>query len=881
MKLLAIALLPFCAFAADTVTIFEINNAIQTGRPISFGRPFVQGEFPAGTCPQPTVGGTPIAGGSWQFDLRNSWADGSVKYGVVSLLAPTLAASGSVTLGFVAGTCSNSGLSKAAMVAYSPAWGADIEVTANATTQTADAATMLNALSIAYCGIQVELQGPVVTQVLVEDCSAATAYDFGWTWNGTTMSSPVTGNATTASLHPKFRLRFFGTSGYPVEVESIVENMWTTRMQDQKYSVVLKTGSPLSSAYTHSTFTQIGRTVWKKHFYSGTALGNIRIDHNWPYLISTKMFPNYDLSIPANGYDPTVSNSGGNGITSYSEWVSGDKAELGGAGNGGLNSLVLSVADDSEGAPDQREPLLYLYNMSTAGTANGLAAKAWQMLTAESGANDTSLTSGNISGGAGTWAVLGWFPIHNRELRTSPLFGQTATNYYYCPSMADKDSIGGTGQTCGGSATVGGYSNSAIGRNISQHTHPGDQWTSAGGACGQVSCSSAAVGTLTDGNWIMDSPNCAHWIDFDYEAYILTGNPYYRDEMYQGAAWCFDGASSGQNVYNGNYFFTSPWGGNTSQRALAWAILQASRAAAIAPDGGPEQLYFKSLMDSQFEMLEGMAKVTGTALTPSSTICTGASVSGYNYTTANRFNWGSCTLLSQCLNTGTGTCSTITNALHMATMGTGYCPADPTYVNATFSVTTWGIYHHWWQVIADQVALDLGFSEALPTLQEEGQHLLQMTLDGHSNPWLMGAYNSPVQAGSACTGNFSTDPFLSSWTNFVQATATAMQPAATFDSSGPLGTFPGTDHAYALSARAAGSTLVANAITSSDANCPSGTCTASAAWNWLNGHVPYFNLAVSGSTTLTSPYFQLKYALAPRLITTTAPLIGPGTLFHE
>jgi len=1031
-----------CVFGqtvADTMTIFEVDNVNHSGSPIPpFGRMFADGEFPTGTCPQPAISGVPVT--NWQVDIRSHWPSGSIKFAVVTMIPTSFTALGSLAITFQSVSSSShcdgtAGISKAAMVAYDTgggagSWDGDIEVTSGGVTETADAKTMLNTLSIGYGQVQVLLTGPVVTQVLVEDATTSTSFDFGalygspvasvasatesdtllastnattnpcvvtdgyWTFqssdvgnklvisagtgwtagtytiasvsggaatlnsacgstasvsggtwsisynggsgcttgnavsfsggtngSGASFTATVSGGAITgysqvsgglgyataptasvvkstcaaqpvaaptlgaavmnlnsgawytgtsqfASLHPRFILTFYGSSSFPVGVESILENEWTTRIQDQTYSLVLKTGAPLTIQDNPSTLLHIQRTRWKKTFWSGTAPGQVRIDYNFPYMIYARTFPNFDLTVPANAYDPTV--AGGttsNYMTSWAQWITGDRGDI--AGTGGINAFDPSVADNGEGAPEQFESLKFLYNMSTGATANGYAAMAWQMLTGVSGAIDTGLkqcgsgsSTCDVPGGGGTWGILPNFPIHSRELRTTPDFGQSATNYFYCAGMAAINSIGGTGATCGGSATINGFSNSAIGRFPSRYTHPNDQW--AGGIL-----SVAPVGAWSTGPWLMDFPNAAHYIDYDYTAYILTGSQFFLEDLYDGMAWTVNGTSGGQGVGQSNLFFGSPWPGVGAIRALAWSLQQTAKAWHASTDGTPEQLYVRSVFDSNLEIMEGSASITGTSLTPSDTSCSTSSVGSYDYRIANRWNWGRCTQISQCQNAGTGTCTTIAgssaNALHLAITGLGQCPTDPGFVNQSVSSTTGAMYHHNWVTLVLGEAVEMGLTEALPSFQDSSQTLEKFLVDTTSNPWLIAAYNSPWQFGTG-TCNYAgttTDPLISNFTDWENSTASAISTLTTFDYPG-VGNCPYCDHAYSMAAWAAGSFLPSYGVAASDANCPGGSCTPAATWAWITGHVPYMSLPAAGSTTLTAPFLHLKFAIIPR-----------------
>src|SRR5262249_38999805 len=148
----------------DSLTVYEADGVDQTARAITFGRFFSKGEF--SQCLQPVVGGMPVA--SYQVDVKNRWSDNSVKIAVISFIAPSFTANSSLAVTFQPNSsCNNTGyLTQSQMVNFNSGdWGASMEITANGTTRTTNAATMLNALTFADCKLQYWLQGPVVTAV--------------------------------------------------------------------------------------------------------------------------------------------------------------------------------------------------------------------------------------------------------------------------------------------------------------------------------------------------------------------------------------------------------------------------------------------------------------------------------------------------------------------------------------------------------------------------------------------------------------------------------------------------------------------------------------------------------------------------------------------
>jgi hypothetical protein len=730
--------LPLFAGPADSVTIYEDDLQARTNLPVTFGRAFLEGEIPGGSCPQPVAGGTPIAAGNWQADVKNAWPDGSVKFAVVSLIVPTLASGGSQTFTFQPAVCNNSGyLTQSQMINFnSGSWGAQITVTSPGNgSATANAATMLantNPASQAYndCSNDYWLRGPVVTAVVVQDCTSTTAFDFGWQWTGTSMTgnsgAPYTGNNQYASLHPWFVLYFYPSSG-AVKAEMILENDWSTRWQDQLIQVSYQTGSALTtvlsyagtprkltdlhmtsgsntvtSASANFSSSDVGMSIstpfidsiissvqnsttatiatnpnttqssvttyigdwftgqrYRKTFWTGTGSpGNVLIDHNLAYLVTTGVFPRYDTNYSAGfsasapgvhvSPDSSVLNRQGcpggdyecfaqqsfSGVT-YSDF--GDR--------GGIGTMFEGFSADDEGAPIQREDLLYLYNMANdCGTANGQCAKGYFMLTAEHGARDAGLAAA-VTGGAGDWNNVGNIPYHIRESRTA---AGSSSGAYYCPGdsgiNATPASACGTGQGL------------AFGKAISRYYSPTGAYGESGGI-GTYPTGSAH----SNGAWSIQ--NTAHWIDMAFVHYALTGDPYALDDelMQAGYATFGNPACNAPSTQCGFFAYQNPQGATLRQEA--WGIETLYRARMFAPDGTIEQTYWDSILASNAEVLEGFANITGTPLTPSDTTCTGTTS-----TTANRWCWGRFTVASLASGSYSGV-TPITQALHAPVAG--------------------------------------------------------------------------------------------------------------------------------------------------------------------------------------------------------------------
>jgi len=921
---------------ADNVTIHEVDASNQVDRPITFGRIFKQGEIPQCPQPvvgdAPIVNYQADVKNRWpdgsvKFAIVSFTHSLEAKSSIVVGFQSVASCNNGGYLTDSEMTGFNGG-NWGAHIVVAPAGGPAV---------TTDAKTILTASEPAVntfgdCRTDYWLQGRVVTAVIVQDCTSTSAYDFGWKWDGTTMFAPARGNAPTASFHPMFILYFYPNI-HAVQVEYILEIPWSGRIQDQLADITLEAGSPATTVWSHTgarvlrdmsarngskTITsnsadfksgdiglpivvcppegckwgsggtsipwttiasvqsatqatlmsayygpsatkltsyinlQVAGTRHRKTFWSGIAPGDIRIDHNWAYLKSTMAFLNYDPNVTVS---PDTSN--GDGITAWNEWSVTDKGEIGGMG--GLMAMSADYADNSEGAPLQREELLYLYNMGTCGIANSACAKAWDMLTGEIGRIDNHLKLGSVAGGAGAWNILGNVPFHLRESRTAADGNQSKTNYFYCSGFADINAGGNT-------TRCGAGSGSARGKALSRHAHSNDQW-----APGNWPVAPVGTHSLLAGGWSVGG--CNHWLDYAYTPYLLTGDYYYLENEYQSASMCLEhsnpdpAASWGSNRIFG---YMNPAG--AVLRELGWGLQTVARAAFIAPDGTPEANYYLAMMNSNLEVQEGVMGIRGTGLTPSDTNCSAASCY-YTVASANRWNWGRATVLSQC---GTnGPCRTIPVALHAVAGGS--CPTSAQAQFLDPSITS--AYYQPWMYNMLSIALsetrEMGYAQAAPVSKEMQQRLAEQVLDASYNPYLIAAYEEGVKdvsGGFACNNNSSmnTEPFITSYSRLKKSFPYSIQDRSKFDAGGAAAwqNVPCGDHGYSLLARAAGSFLQFFGTSSSDPNCPGGICTAAETWSWLDGHVPYFSNRIAGSASCPATAFpkdeQIKFALAPR-----------------
>jgi hypothetical protein len=288
MRLLLLLVSVMTSFGAVTneVRITERTGSAQTNRPFSIARSFKQGELSA--YAKPVVQGNVPS--TWQCDRKTTWSDGSLRFAIVSFFAP-LDANETIIVSFINSTnpcssgdettCNAAALSQQQMLDFNGgSWTASMPIT-NGTTQTANARTMLEAGAWRWW-----LRGPVVSQVIVEDRTASLTYDLGWDAH--------------KSLHPSFFLTFYSGWG-GMHTNYIMENNWTTKVQDQTYSLELHNSEGV--IYSKASFTHQGLARWRKPSYpddpaywDGNAPGAVKIDYNFPYILRAQSLPSYDTT---------------------------------------------------------------------------------------------------------------------------------------------------------------------------------------------------------------------------------------------------------------------------------------------------------------------------------------------------------------------------------------------------------------------------------------------------------------------------------------------------------------------------------------------------------------------------------------------------------
>jgi hypothetical protein len=297
MRFLALVLLTLPLWGLSNAVTITATSEVPAWQVHRVPRWFAKGEI--GGYPQPFVAN--VAAAEWQADVKNRWADGSVRYALVHFTS-AIAASGSITVDFRnsadachlgnQATCEAAGLNGAGMLAFGGGtWDAEMRVSADpagaTTAHVPNARTMLAANQFTYW-----LRGPLVTSVIAEDASVDRVYDFGWAGAGCTAPYDTctwADDTTHRSLHPIFVLTF--NQGAGVKIEYILANYWTSKRQDQRYSVEFRTSA--GAVFTKSGIRGIASAWWRKVFWDGADPVATNTDFNMEYLRHSKMIPPY------------------------------------------------------------------------------------------------------------------------------------------------------------------------------------------------------------------------------------------------------------------------------------------------------------------------------------------------------------------------------------------------------------------------------------------------------------------------------------------------------------------------------------------------------------------------------------------------------------
>jgi hypothetical protein len=511
-----------------------------------------------------------------------------------------LAANGSAVVDFVRdvnpchlgnqATCEAAALDQAGMLNYSSgAWSATWYGSVNSIEYSASARAILTAGAWRWW-----MKGPVVSAVIAEDRSSAFLYDFGWQYSGGAWIAPS--DAKYKSLHPVYELRFYPDpdgagplAAWPgVEVDAQLWNATMGRFQRiNTLALVLKTGNAeADTAYSVSNKSFHARSRRHKLTWSGTAPSAVVVDHNFRYLLHTRLIPSYDYKLAVAS---TLADSD---LSAYSSYLGSDEAQWcetsnarcanwqKGVGGTGARGDIAMVA---------RWYLEYLYLMGHAGATVAKKKDVWE-----------KLVIGNAD-------AAGNAPIHY----------MVATSGTFYPAAGADSTVGRVISLDEGRGWWPVYGNQEEG------------WiTPATFVCSSAPCDGRlhATSSTYKNNWTAEGTTdyTTHAPSFYAIPYLLTGYHYYLMGAQMEGAYGMAATTAGTNStgtidtrMHGRGIVYQPY----APRATAWMHRNIFLAALVSPDGTIEKAYFKNRLQNNAAFMEGVMLLTTGAHAPIDPTC--------------------------------------------------------------------------------------------------------------------------------------------------------------------------------------------------------------------------------------------------------------------
>jgi hypothetical protein len=853
------------------------------------GNTAANGTFPVQTVTSTTITlmGTSGNGSYTSGGTVSGPAAGSVKHAIISF-TQTIPASGSVVVNFSNNTnpCSAGALaacqsaSQATISALlnpswltgSPSWGAKMLLTGpTGTVLSVDARTMLGALNIGPSQVRFWLQGPVVTQAIVEDRSPSLSQDVGFD--------------SYHSIHPWFVITEY--NGWPgVKVEFIAENTFTSNLQDQTYSIQLQTafnGGTFSTAYTranHMPITNLvpgsptrisvspiqhlvgnndvvvirnitgaasangawavnwvsptdftipvstsgqawagGGTVdvyapaasrWHKTYWAGAQPGTVKTDYNFIYLVYSQVIPNYDCAVSSCGHNGSVLTTG---VT---------QANITAAWNDFLHSPnSTSNSGTSQGEPWGAGQYAYYFGQTGGRPELGLMETWWAQYLYSFDPTLATITFANSD-------TSGYVPVHFREATTTRFFD-------------DAQTVSGFGRA----VSIDGRP--TINTGIADFSTAPDTVTPVGN--GHKCWSNWILGctSTNDHTAITEwSPDLAHQSQFAWAPYLFSGEYYWLEEMYFWADYvvAWSGASSANmscwalghcGTFGIVHEFSVQW------RGVAWGIRNLGNAAFMAPDGTPESNYFNQKLMYNLALKEGQYGITTGRYRTN--VTNTAYQLGYQ-------NFGGPGVVSNPLK--------YPMYLDQSQAVTSSPYTDPTKV--------WRDRPAWennmWLMITGHLT-ELGYP-ADKILDFTAQHVTNVVKNPAYNPYLDADYVYPIfsMTTAPCPPNLSgaCHAYFTSWAPVLGGfNASFLSTYANGKFPTPPGSASATDPNFGYVAIAsAGGSFLPGHDDSTLSNC-SPNC-GQAAWNWLLSTIPNSNATGLYSAMNSNP----KWAIMPR-----------------
>jgi Ca2+-binding RTX toxin-like protein len=476
--------LPQAQASLGQIVAIELQNntgQLETGHEVTFGQVFADGDLPSAGSLIATVNGQQIP---LQVDVKNTYADGSVKYAILTLKEPDITANGSVNVMLARGTPITSGPAITAQDILNHGYSEQLSLTfhnsdGTTTLDTIDVGKAL-AQAIANNTVQTWMQGPLATQVSISvaiNPQMQATFQIKQNADGTFQTDVIVGN--TAPFQPAT------TFNYDVQIVD--------------HGAV---------AFSQTNVSQYQYSTWQKEITSG-AISNAHVVYDLAYLEKTGAIPGYDPSLGVNS--SVIANEA-------SQLTAANTGILGGA-------LVTKWMPETGGRPD--------IGPTTAWAANYLVS---QDSTAETIMLDTANAAGAVP-----WNF------------TDPKTGEALSIQNY-PNL----------------------------------------WIDYRG----INLSGTQLSTMYDTSNTGWQADTAHVASLTYDAYLLTGNPYYLSELQAQASYDIAALSPSYRGGSAGLFEASG-----QIRAVAWGLRDVAQAAYATPATDPLKAYYTQIVNNNLDAI--------------------------------------------------------------------------------------------------------------------------------------------------------------------------------------------------------------------------------------------------------------------------------------
>jgi hypothetical protein len=334
------------AAAAPVTTVVLRNPGDQPAReaPITFGQVFKKGDLKTGVLAR--AGRAEV-----QADVKRNYDDGSVRFAIISLVCPELAAGGQTTVEIRDGR--EDQLAKPVPVRPGDLLKTDFDAVVTLTFPGGDSRSASARQLLAQAGEKARpwLNGPVVSEWLLE--------------------GPLTDKAGAADpdLRVQFQVRAY-RGGKSARVSVVVENCLDTWAGNIGYDIVVNLGKEGRPVFEKKGVDHRRLSRWRKVFWWGDQPAELSVIHDFACLAASGALPNYDRSIKVP--EATLKQMA-------SDWAASKETDIMGCGS--LTKYMPTTGGRPEIGPYPAWAVQYLLTMDPRAKAvvlgNGDLAGSW------------------------------------------------------------------------------------------------------------------------------------------------------------------------------------------------------------------------------------------------------------------------------------------------------------------------------------------------------------------------------------------------------------------------------------------------------------------------------------------------------------------------